>query len=148
VVLNGGAAEQEAAMNAVSHRQGLVVLALCVAFGGGCGKGLKLVPVSGVVVNGNKPVTRATIAFAAEAPPGVQTLDGYGSTDAEGKFTIQTITQGPGVPAGRYKLVLHSETDSARFIPNSITSLTTTPLVVEVPEDGTQDLKLDLSKYK
>jgi hypothetical protein len=135
-------------MNSVNCRLGLVLLALCVAAGGGCGKGLKLVPVSGVVVNGNKPVTRATIAFAAEASPGTPTLDGYGSTDAEGKFTIQTITQGPGVPAGRYKLVLHSETESARLIPNSLTSLTTTPLVVDIPEDGTQDLRLDLSKYK
>ena len=135
-------------MSSVYRRRGLVFLALCALTGGGCGKGLKLVPVSGVVVNGNKPVSRATIAFAAEAPPGTQTLDGYGSTDEEGKFTIQTITQGPGVPAGRYKLVLHSETASARLIPGSITSLTTTPLVVDIPEDGTQDLKLDLGKYK
>jgi hypothetical protein len=141
-------AEQEAVMNSVYRRLGPALLTLCIVAAGGCGKGLKLVPVSGVVVNGNKPVSRATIAFAADASPGTQTLDGYGSTDDEGKFTIQTITQGPGVPAGHYKLVLHSETASARLIPNSITSLTTTPLVVDIPEDGTQDLKLDLGKYK
>jgi hypothetical protein len=136
-------------MKSVLRRPGLVLLAACVVAAWGCGKpGLKLVPVSGVVVNGNKTVSRATLAFAAEAAPGSQTLDGYGSTDGDGKFTIQTVLQGPGVPAGRYKVVLHSETASARLIPTSLTSLTTTPLIVEIPEDGTDDLRLDLSKYK
>jgi hypothetical protein len=136
-------------MKSVYRRQGLVFLALCVGTGWGCGKpGLKLVPVSGVVVNGNKPVSRVAISFAADISGGGETLDAYGSTDGEGRFTLQTVTQGMGAPAGRYKVVITTDGPSSRLIPASITSLSSTTLVVDVPEDGVQDLKLDLSKYK
>jgi hypothetical protein len=136
-------------MKSVGRRLGLVFLACWVATGGGCGKpALKLVPVSGVVVNGNKPVARVALSFAADISGGGQTLDAYGSTDGEGRFTLETVTQGKGAPAGRYKVVITTDGPSGRLIPASITSLSTTPLVVDVPEDGVQDLKLDLSKYK
>ena len=127
----------------------LIFVAGWVAIGLGCGKpGLKLVPVSGVVVNGTKPVSRVAMSFAADTSGGGETLDAYGSTDGEGRFTMQTVTHGPGAPPGRYKVIITTDGPSGRLIPASITSLTTTPLIVEVPQDGTQDLKLDLSKYK
>jgi hypothetical protein len=135
-------------MKRVSRRSVLVFLVFCAA-GWGCGKpGLKLVPVSGVVVNGNKPVSRAAISFAADISQGGETLDAYGSLDGDGHFTLQTVSRGPGAPPGRYKVVITTDGPSSRLIPASITALSTTPLVVEVPEEGAQDLKLDLSKYK
>ena len=132
----------------VSRRHVLWLVALAVVAGGGCGKSLKLVPVGGVVVNGTQPVSRAAISFAADISKGGETLDGYGSLDGEGRFTMQTVTRGAGLPPGRYKVVITTDGPSGRLIPASITSLTTTPLVVDIPEDGAQDLKLDLSKYK
>jgi hypothetical protein len=136
-------------MKSVCRRLGLVFLALGIAAGWGCGKpGPKLVPVSGVVVNGTRPVSRAAISFAADTSQGGETLDAYGSLDGEGHFTLQTVSRGMGAPPGRYKVVITTDGPSSRLIPASITALHSTPLVVDVPEDGTQDLKLDLSKYK
>ena len=51
-------------------------------------------------------------------------------------------------PAGRYKVVITTDGPSSRLIPASITALHSTKLIVGVPEEWTQDLKLDLSKYK
>ena len=136
-------------MKSVVRRLGPVLLALCLAAGGGCGKRPpKCYPVGGVVVNGDKPVARAAISFAADTSGGGETLDAYGSTDEEGKFSLQTVAHGKGAPAGRYKVVLTTDGPSGRLIPPGLTSLSTTTLVVDVPEGGAEDLKLDLSAYK
>jgi hypothetical protein len=135
-------------MKAVFHRQGLVVLAFCAATGWGCGKpGPKLVPVGGVVVNGDKPVSHAAVSFVAEISGRGPTLDAYGPTDGEGRFTLQTVSHGKGAPPGRYKVAITTTSPSGRLIPASITAHRSTPLVVDVPEGGAPDLKLDLSKY-
>jgi hypothetical protein len=135
-------------MKSVYRRFRPVLLAFCVATGWGCGNAPKLVPVSGVVVNGDKPVARATISFAADIPQGGQALNAYGSTDDEGRFTLRTVSGGKGAPAGRYKVILTTDNPSRRLIPATITDLSTTTLVVDVPEGGTRDLRLDLSKYQ
>jgi len=136
-------------MKSVFGRSGLVAVAFCVASALGCGKPApKLVPVSGMVVNGNNPVARAAISFAADISQGGPTLDAFGSTDADGRFTLQTVSHGKGAPPGRYKVVITTDGPSSRLIPANITALSTTRLVVDIPQDGSQDLKLDLSKYK
>jgi hypothetical protein len=135
-------------MNPGYCRLGPVLLALGVAASAGCGNAPKLVPVSGVVVNGDKPVARATISFAADVSQGGRTLNAYGSTDDEGRFSLRTVSGRKGAPAGRYKVVLTTDNPSRRLIPASITDLSTTQLVVDIPEGGRQDLKLDLSQYK
>jgi hypothetical protein len=135
-------------MKSALRRHVLVFVAFGAALGWGCGKPLKLVPVGGVVVNGTKPVPSAAISFAADTSKGGETLDGYGSLDGEGHFAMKTVSRGTGLPPGRYKVVITTDGPSSRLIPASITSLTTTPLVVDIPEDGAQDLKLDLGKYK
>jgi hypothetical protein len=141
--------EREAVMKPSVRRCLLIFVAGWVAIGLGCGKpGLKLVPVSGVVVNGTKPVGRAAISFAADVSQGGETLDAFGSLDEQGRFDLQTVSGGKGAPAGRYKVVIATDGPASRLIPASITSLVTTTLVVDVPENGVQDLKLDLSKYK
>jgi hypothetical protein len=134
-------------MKSVYRRRGLILLAFCVATGWGCGKSPKLVPVRGVVVNGNQPVARATISFAADVTQPGRALDAYGATDAQGQFTLQTVSRGRGAPAGRYKVVITTDGPSRALIPDSCTALSTTPVHVDVPEGGTQNLKLDLSKY-
>ena len=136
-------------MRPVNRWPALLFLAVCLAAGWGCGKpGLKLVPVSGVVVNGGKPVANVTIAFAADISGGGPTLDAFGSTDGDGNFSLQTVMQGQGAPAGRYKVIITTDGPAARLIPAHIMSLSTTRLVVDIPPEGTHDLKLDLAKYK
>jgi hypothetical protein len=134
-------------MKSVYRRWGLVVLAFCLVAGWGCGpRAPKLYPVSGVVVNGMEPVQRAAVSFSAVLTPGAQTLDGYASTDDEGRFTVQTVSQGKGVPAGSYKVVITRDRPARGQIPAKFNTLPTTTLLVEIPEGGKQDLKLDLSK--
>jgi hypothetical protein len=134
-------------MKSAYRRQGLVLLAFSVAAGWGCRpSGPKPVPVSGVVVNGKQPVSRAAISFAADISGGGKTLDAYGSTDGEGRFTLQTVSHGNGAPPGRYKVVITTDGPSGRLIPARFTHLSTTTLTVDVPEGGAQDLRLDLGK--
>ena len=84
-------------MKSVYRRSAWVFLTLCAATGWGCGKSPpKLVPVGGVVVNGNQPVARATISFAADISQSGETLDAYGSLDGEGRFSLQTVSNGKG----------------------------------------------------
>lgn len=129
------------------HWPGLAALALCVA-GGGCGKaGPKLVPVSGIVTNGDKPVPSAIVQFAADISQGGG-LDAYGQTDADGRFTLQTIPHGPGAMVGSYKVVVTTDGPGARLIPRKFTDLGSTTLYVEIREGGSTDLKLDLGKEK
>src|SRR5687767_7274637 len=111
-------------MKSKNRRRMLFFVVCGVATGWGCGpSGPKLVPVGGVVVNGSKPVARVTISFAADVSQGGETRDAYGSTDAEGAFTLQTVSDGKGAPAGRYKVVITTDGPSARLIPSSITHL-------------------------
>jgi hypothetical protein len=135
-------------MKSTGRRSGLLLLASVVVLASSCGKPIpKLVPVSGVVVNGDKPVSLVNVAFAADISKGGPTLDAYASTDAQGRFSLRTTLHGKGVPAGHYKVVISTDGPSGRLIPASITSLTTTKLEVDVPENGTEDMKIDLSKY-
>src|SRR5262249_9413379 len=120
-------------MKSVYRQRGLVLLAY-VAMAWSCGKPPpRLFPVSGVVVNGNKPVSRAAISFAADISQGGETLDAYASTDAEGRFNLQTVTHGKGVPAGRYKVVISTDGPSSRLIPAKFTDLSSTTMIVDIP---------------
>jgi len=66
----------------------------------GCGGGHK---VEGEVTLDGKPVEGATVTFVpASGNAGEQ---GFGATDAGGKFTIRTANQ-KGIPAGSYKVIV------------------------------------------
>src|SRR5262245_43119948 len=133
----------------LAGRWRLVPLAFCLA-ALGCGKGgPKLVPVSGVVVNGAKPVPAAMVQFSSDVAGSgkEEAFDAYGHTDEQGHFTLRTQTYGPGAALGRYKVVITCyDGPGAGLIPRQFTDRGTTTLNVEVKEGGLQDLKLDLSR--
>jgi hypothetical protein len=134
-------------MKAVHRRFGLVFLALGVIAVGGCGQSApKLVPVSGMVVNGDKPVANATIQFAPESSQEGQGLDAIAQTDKKGHFTVQTVPYGKGAVVGRYKVTVYSEGPARLLIPAKFQAISTTTLRVDIVAPGTEDLKLDLSK--
>lgn len=134
-------------MKSVYRRCWLVFLALWAISGWGCGKpGPKLVPVSGIVVNGDKPIANATIQFAPDPSQAGQALDAIAQTDGEGHFAVQTVPHGKGAAVGHYKVTVYSEGPARRLIPAKFTGISTTTLHVNVAEPGTNDLKLDLSK--
>lgn len=72
-------------------------LAVCV----GCDRGPRLVPVSGVVLLDGQPVANAAVLFIpAEGRPA------EGTTDAEGKFTLQTFQPGDGALVGTHDVTV------------------------------------------
>jgi hypothetical protein len=68
---------------------------------GGCGGGLALVPVSGVVTLDGKPVADAGVLFApvAGGPPAT------GGTDANGAFELRTNNR-PGAVVGKHRVTV------------------------------------------
>src|SRR5262245_22184894 len=135
-------------MKLVGRWRGLVLLAFCVVVAGGCGKaGPKVVPVYGVVVNGDKPIPAARVLFSADVSDKEEGFDASSHTDAQGNFKLRTLEHGEGAALGRYKVVVTCyEGPGARLIPGKFKDLATTPLTIEVKEGGLKDLKLDLSK--
>ena len=142
---------------------GLAALLLIAAQAAGCGAGEdsvddrlakldNLVPASGVVKVGGKPLAGVVVTFLPEdwAPA-------HGETDEEGRFTLETAAR-PGVIPGRYKVsmsylvaadgrVLGLE-ERGGFVPDpavatavekmpaDYTSFEKTPLSAEVPAGG------------
>ena len=147
---------------------GAVALALC-----GCGEdGPKLVAVAGRVTLEEKAVAFKSVRFIPE--PGTPGAGAGANTDADGKYTLLAVRPGatkdtPGVPAGKYRVVVMEPVipiDSAPpvaledgttaaiglpstrarprvGIPAAYTTPESTPLTIEVPaEGGSFDLKL------
>lgn len=75
----------------------LAGLVLCLA----CQRGPKLVPVTGVVLLDGKPVANAAVLFI---PPEGRPAEG--TTDAEGKFTLQTFQPGDGALVGLHDVTV------------------------------------------
>jgi len=73
----------------------------------GCGGEFKTVPVSGTVTLDNVPVASAGVMFLPQqaGPPA------YATTDANGKFTLNTGRY-PGAAPGKYRITVNKETAS------------------------------------
>ena len=95
----------------------IVALVLMGLVGAGCGGGAKAVPVSGVVTLDGKPLANAHVAFQPEATKGNQNpgVGSYGTTDASGKYTLQTFDNDkPGAVVGTHRVeisIKRAETD-------------------------------------
>jgi hypothetical protein len=119
----------------------------------GCG-GLKLVPVSGKVTLGDKPLSGAAVSFVPDASKGNNArLSCMGRIGADGRYELTSngVTRsetGKGAPPGWYKVTLVTTLPGAPEItvnPNYLDA-DKTPLSIEVvdnPEPGRYDFKLE-----
>jgi len=128
----------------------------------GCGGGeppgpekLPLVPAGGTVTYQGNPLANADVAF--QHSEGKVTPSG--KTDAQGKFTLKSYGEESGAPAGSYTVTV-SVSGSQEIepgvlapeppggfkspIPAKYGSSTTSGLKVEVPAEGSTDLKVEL----
>jgi hypothetical protein len=123
-----------------------------------CSRGPKLVPVSGVVLLDGQPVANAAVLFIpAEGRPA------EGTTDAEGKFTLQTFQPGDGALVGLHDVTVTgvrvhgvtattdglSDADPGKvryewFVPQRYSVRETSQLKVEV-KPGMGPVKLELA---
>ena len=137
---------------------------LCVALvlaGAGCGGGggggagyaeLKLAPVAGVVLVNGQPVENPVVTFFPE-----KGASGTGVGNERGEFSIRT-NGSKGAPVGKCKVTVTAT--SADEIPPSdgnemkikvkakvpvkYTKADTTDLIIDVPAEGNENLKLEL----
>lgn len=82
----------------------MFVLSLALAALGGCGQSGKLVPVTGKVMVGDKPLTTGTVTFIPEGD-NKSKIEPVGTIGADGTYTLATGTQ-PGAPAGKYRVIV------------------------------------------
>jgi len=73
----------------------------------GCGAGIKVAPVSGVVTLDGKPLANAHVVFQPETSAGKTNVGvgSYGDTDASGKYTLKTADNDqPGAVVGKHRV--------------------------------------------
>lgn len=79
----------------------LGTVALLAGCGGGGSQGPETVPVKGVIKYQGKPVPKLSVAFMPE-----KGMLAYGTTDDDGKFSLQTNKPGDGAMPGTYKVTI------------------------------------------
>jgi hypothetical protein len=110
----------------------------------GCGGGgPKLVPVKGRVQYADgRPVSAASICFTPEKEADNERILATGLLALDGSFALRTHPHGDGAMVGAYKVTvsLGRVTKNLR----KYTSLKDTPLRIEVPPDGLDELIVTL----
>jgi hypothetical protein len=123
---------------------GAIVLLAGVALAG-CGPRVKLVPVEGTVKINGKPAANISIQFMPDAMQGGKGPTSFGTTDAAGKFRLQTNDGQEGAVVGPHRVVLTDLDEERppqgreakkrpRLLPEY--AVATTGLPVEVKEGG------------
>jgi hypothetical protein len=90
-------------MRAGIGRVPLAVVVLAAGFAGcsgGGGREPTLVPVSGTVTLDGKPLAGASVSFVPQA--GTEGAGAFGTTDAEGRYTLDHRSGKPGIEPGTY----------------------------------------------
>jgi hypothetical protein len=106
----------------------------------GCGRGVTLVPVAGVVKVDGKPLQGGAITVApADGRPASAVIG------PDGRFTLSTFEPGDGVTPGRHQVtvVASRQLPGGRFqwlVPKQVRSLDTSPLLLEVTGPTTSAL--------
>jgi hypothetical protein len=115
----------------------------------GCGKGVKVVPVSGRVTMDNKPLANADITFSSTetSPNNTPIPESSGRTDDQGRFTL-TVNQDKrnGAAIGKHKVRISQMERGATLVnrvPKNYNQNTT--LTFTVPAEGTSEANFDLS---
>jgi hypothetical protein len=123
------------------------VAILSLAFLGGChssdGKGPKLAQVTGRVIFKNEAVTAASIYFRPDAEKGNRGEMAHATLQADGSFTMETNQRGPGVIPGSYKVQLDLGRRTDKEL-DKYRDIKTTPLSIDVPEQGIQGYVIEL----
>jgi hypothetical protein len=123
----------------------LFLMALLGGCGGSDGGGARLAPARGRVIFKGEGVSAANIYFMPDADKGNNGAMASAILQEDGSFDMETYPKGKGVAPGAYKVTLDlgrrrdKELDRFRRVE-------TTPLKVEVSEEGDTNLLFDLSK--
>jgi hypothetical protein len=116
----------------------------------GCGEtgGPHLVPVSGRVLLDNKPLPNATVRFTPVSQPGGEMGPlSFGTTDAEGRYTLKTVVRGKdieGAVVGKHRIeiavvnrTVGAQAKNGAHVPSRYNR--NSKLEFTVPAEGTQE---------
>jgi hypothetical protein len=112
-----------------------VLFVLATAVCAGCGTKPKLASVTGKVTHGGKAVTGGSVWFHPESGNETGPERVSGQLQLDGTFVARTFPHGDGVPPGRYRVTLSPDLAARAGVPR-YGNISTTPWVVNVPEDG------------
>lgn len=132
---------------------------ICMA--AGCGPDTShlpaTVPAKGIVLFDGKPLDGAQVILV---PADGSSTGAYGSTDAQGKFSLRAFEEKDGAVPGKYKAQVSKTImtklegvadldggDPVRYdmaVPAKYTGAETSGLQLEIPSAGAEDLKLEL----
>jgi hypothetical protein len=110
----------------------LLIGLVCAA---GCNRGPRLVPFTGQLVIEGRPQGTDTVALVPVAGLGKERTQAL--VDREGKFSLKTYPHGDGVMPGKYKVLVQLDPGVKALDLYSFAD--TTPLEVEVPDNGVRD---------
>lgn len=85
-----------------------------VALAGCSGDGPNMVPVKGVVTFKDKPMGQINVMFV---PAEAKGMIAQGTSDENGKFSLQTLTPGDGAMLGSYKIAFKFISDTIPDMP-------------------------------
>jgi hypothetical protein len=83
----------------------LVISLALIGCGGG---GPKMIPVTGVVTFEGKPIGKINVMFV---PADTKGIIAQGTTEENGKFTLQSLEPGDGAMSGEYKIAFKYVSD-------------------------------------
>jgi hypothetical protein len=131
-------------------REILCLLLLCV-LSGGCGKEMKVAPVSGTVTLDGAPLDRASVMFL----PAAGGRPSFGVTDEQGRFTLDYSMDQMGAEVGQCDVKISTKMqaaddadDEGKFAPERVPKRylgdkPQEPIIVTVePKDNTIDIAL------
>ena len=121
---------------------GLFCLALLVGCGSSDGGGAKLAPVTGRVIFKNEGVTAANIYFRPDAEKGNRGEMASAILQEDGSFTMTTYPK-DGVVPGSYKVTFDLGRRTEKEL-QPYRSEKTTPLSIDVPEEGVEGIIFEL----
>lgn len=122
----------------------------------GCGSGtdgrVETVPVQGTLMVDGQPKGAVSLSFkpVGSAQGDLRPVAGA-TTAADGTFSVGTYELADGAAPGQYEVSISSTasmTDPAAMGQGGASAISAAPTTIDVPADGTTDLKIDLKSTK
>ncbi len=121
-----------------------ILLLLLLSLAGCKGDVPNLVPVRGTVIYRQQPVKGAMVVFIADSARGTQAPAALAHTGPDGSFILQSPPYGAGAVPGHYRATIMRGEDGTIPLPLQYSLPHKTPLQLEVPETGQENLALVL----
>ncbi len=135
--------------------RGLSLVLLLILAAGCSGESLSVVPVSGVIkdLNGN-PIEGASVTFTPKTEEKIAPTS-FGKTDAEGKYTLETVSGEAGALIGSHTVSISKNTgneddDAGTSLQSLIPPEFNTDSTLEftVPKEGSTEANFEVKLIK